>query len=159
MRILRTLFVFSFAGLISSCSFVPATAMRANPLEPARLCAAPTNEAKDKAGAQTQCTTGSARSRAFQLMRDSLEKCQAFFVKYFDSQAKTSTSIDIASTTFSALVPVFSRVVIKNTLGAGSAITTDSKNSIRTEYLNSLALANVTQAATQDGRAQSSTNR
>ena len=153
MRILRTFFVFSFVGLISSCSFVPAAAIRADPLEPARLCATPKNEAKDKtkdkAEPQTQCTTGSARSRAFQLMQDSLEKCQAFLVELFDSQAKTSTGLDIASTTFSALVPVFSRVGIKNTLGAGSAIATGSKNSIRTEYLNSLALANVTQAVNQ----------
>lgn len=151
--LLRALLPLCLLALLSGCSIAPRVTMSAEAVMPARKCTDAEIDAIAKAASNDpsrwlapNCTSGSNLARVHQLVQDSEQKCANFVVGMFDYQARTSTGLDIAATTFSALATVFTRIGIKNTLSAGSSIATGSRNSIHTEYLNSLTIANVVQA-------------
>jgi hypothetical protein len=162
MKLRDFLFACTTLGLLTSCSVLKHRAeddnsrVSAAPLIPiSRACDLPppsttgkenASNGQNAAPALSALACSSRADAAFSLIAYSREKCRIFVDSLTDDTSRDNVGLDIASTTFSSLVGVFTRPGIKNALGAGSAISTGAKTSISSNYFAQQTLGHIIQA-------------
>jgi hypothetical protein len=89
---------------------------------------------------------GDPMAQANSLVQDSQRKCAAFVNSLFAETAGTSLALDVLSTGTSAVAAIVNPLSTAHALSAASTILGATRTSITANYLNTLSLANISQA-------------
>jgi hypothetical protein len=93
-----------------------------------------------------QTFKGSSLDAVHFIVQDSQTKCATFINSMFAQTAGTGLTLDVLSTSTSALATVFTPLAATHALSAASTIFGGARTAITAEYLNSLTISHITQA-------------
>ena len=143
MHIVRVMLFCFLAPLLASCAssanIHSRTSMTADVLKPINC--------REGVPLDLNCAHGQTDlEKVHDLVQDSEQKCSEFVVGMFASNAKTSTYLDVAATSFTAIATVFTPINTVHALTAAGTVASGTKTSIQNNYLNALTLSHVVQA-------------